>query len=484
MSKPYRNRLSLFLRFSSTKSHVYSKGISSDSYPHPTSPTGSLPRMSSSLASPDSVSTSPSHSPKDSSQSIKTNNLALVRGEPIPPTTNDLDAEEKARLLKQARKLSRVFGEVPSLPPPPVPHRGISRHRRSSSLATSDTSHSSRSPRGSPSYQNLPHIDEALYDEDNSAQARQFLLQQQQRNGSRTREHSVHSVSSSRSRNRPTTPSSPSSTQSSRRDKMAKLRRHLGEDNIPVELISDVRPVKSRKSLDTLSLEKSKKHSSQGKNLRKTRSFVVEKPTTMTVPVQDAVEFHRRYVQNFGSEANAAAIKKRETSQSGEVHVTPTGSMQEPQAPNFYEEVDSSSSSHSEVHQSFSEPALPTSSFLSLTPRHSEGDLRSYTKRQPSSNSVDTIDSGLESVSNNTFRERRRRAAKLTQFFGVGYQDISASLPRTTRDIPQRSSPGPGPGVRVDIKTSGRRFWGDGHGTVRDADIADVIDKLRDLKAS
>ncbi|KDQ63794.1 hypothetical protein JAAARDRAFT_76020 [Jaapia argillacea MUCL 33604] len=31
---------------------------------------------------------------------------------PVPPTTNDLDGEEKMRLLKKARKLSRVFGEV------------------------------------------------------------------------------------------------------------------------------------------------------------------------------------------------------------------------------------------------------------------------------------------------------------------------------------------------------------------------------------
>jgi len=91
--------------------------------------------------------------------------------------------------------------------------------------------------------------------------------------------------------------------------------------------------------------------------------------------------------------------------------------------------------------------------------------------------------SSLDFVSTGGFQERRRRAAKLTQFFGVGYQDISASLPYVAYDIP-RSSNLPGPGVRVDVKMSGRRFWGDGHGTLRDADIVDVIDKLRDLKAS
>ena len=32
---------------------------------------------------------------------------------PVPPTTNDLDYEEKMRLLKKVRKLSRVLGEYP-----------------------------------------------------------------------------------------------------------------------------------------------------------------------------------------------------------------------------------------------------------------------------------------------------------------------------------------------------------------------------------
>jgi hypothetical protein len=37
--------------------------------------------------------------------------------EPRPVTTNELDAKTKARLRKQANKLSKVFGDVPSLEP-------------------------------------------------------------------------------------------------------------------------------------------------------------------------------------------------------------------------------------------------------------------------------------------------------------------------------------------------------------------------------
>jgi len=271
--------------------------------------------MVSPATSPLSTPTSPlPTSSLKSPQSIHIDNYAPIRGEPIPPTTNDLDAEEKARLLKKTRKLSRVFGEIPVLPPQQVPHRGSSLHQRTSSLAASESSHSSGSPRRSPSQQNLPYISEVPYDDNRAVQPRKS--QQRQRT---SREHSLRSVSSQpggfRSQDETSPPNSPTSTQSSRRGRMAKLRRHLGEDNIPVELVSDILPVKYRKSLDTLSLEKSKKRSNQGKQLRKTRSFAVEK-SSVAIPIQDAVDFHRRYVQNFGE----AGIMHGETSRSGEVH--------------------------------------------------------------------------------------------------------------------------------------------------------------------
>ncbi|THH20221.1 hypothetical protein EW146_g1084 [Bondarzewia mesenterica] len=44
---------------------------------------------------------------------VHSSTVPVSPGLPLPSTTNKLDAREKMRLLKKARKLSRVFGEVP-----------------------------------------------------------------------------------------------------------------------------------------------------------------------------------------------------------------------------------------------------------------------------------------------------------------------------------------------------------------------------------
>ncbi|EEB90559.1 hypothetical protein MPER_11216 [Moniliophthora perniciosa FA553] len=85
-----------------------------------------------------------------------------------------------------------------------------------------------------------------------------------------------------------------------------------------------------------------------------------------------------------------------------------------------------------------------------------------------------------------TFQERRRRAAKLAQFFGVGYHDISASAPISELGAPPTRPQCPVPAVQVDIRMKSRRFWGGGgdeYWTCNDADMVEVIDKLRDLRA-
>lgn len=83
------------------------------------------------------------------------------------------------------------------------------------------------------------------------------------------------------------------------------------------------------------------------------------------------------------------------------------------------------------------------------------------------------------------FHERRRRAAKLSRFFGVGYQDFSSSMERS--DPPPRMpsrTPASKDEVGVKISAPGR-FWGLSDGRrMRDAQMIDVIDKLRDLKAA
>ncbi|KAF5377558.1 hypothetical protein D9615_005261 [Tricholomella constricta] len=91
------------------------------------------------------------------------------------------------------------------------------------------------------------------------------------------------------------------------------------------------------------------------------------------------------------------------------------------------------------------------------------------------------------STTSATFRERRRRAAKLTQFFGVNYQDISKSITQTfvVPSTPKEAITSiDAPVVEVDVKVAGRRFWGLADGELKNAEVADVIDKLRGLKAS
>lgn len=73
-----------------------------------------------------------------------------------------------------------------------------------------------------------------------------------------------------------------------------------------------------------------------------------------------------------------------------------------------------------------------------------------------------------------TFRDRRRRAAKLTRFFGVKYQDLSPIA------VP-RSSPYT---IEVNVKVGRRKFWDFTNRRMRAATMPDVLDTLRSLKAA
>ena len=72
------------------------------------------------------------------------------------------------------------------------------------------------------------------------------------------------------------------------------------------------------------------------------------------------------------------------------------------------------------------------------------------------------------------FRQRRMRAAKLSKFFGVGYQDLEPHLAPKSRTNPQT--------LEVAIDDGGRSFW-DRH-EPRSAAMEDVIARLRDLRSS
>lgn len=66
------------------------------------------------------------------------------------------------------------------------------------------------------------------------------------------------------------------------------------------------------------------------------------------------------------------------------------------------------------------------------------------------------------------------RAAKLSKFFGVGYQDLEPHLAPKSRTAPQR--------LEVAIDDGGGLFWD--RPEVRSLEMKDVIVRLRDLRSS
>jgi hypothetical protein len=89
------------------------------------------------------------------------------------------------------------------------------------------------------------------------------------------------------------------------------------------------------------------------------------------------------------------------------------------------------------------------------------------------------------------FQERRRRVAKLSQFFGVDQAEIASSLVFAKRDdhhpvdderrklsLGSYAEP-----MEVGVKMISRRRWGHGE-DMRDVELSDAINKLRFLKAN
>lgn len=127
------------------------------------------------------------------------------------------------------------------------------------------------------------------------------------------------------------------------------------------------------------------------------------------------------------------------------------------------------------------------------------GTVDPNTWRAPTPPFMPRADSDPLSGSTRAFRLRRRRAAKLTHFFGVGYHDLSTSVPIAVVPPPSPALPPPPrnelsglqlnrptTSVEVDVRMSGRNgFWGivDGRRNVKDPDMNHVISKLREMKA-
>ncbi|KAI0068461.1 hypothetical protein BV25DRAFT_1987236 [Artomyces pyxidatus] len=138
MGKKGRNRLSLILQFASSSSlqdltsskarsvssPIVETGLRSSVLPVPSSDDGPTDagRESAHVTTSTFPSSTPSHvhvfSPLSPPSIERAPSVSSTRPEvgtepEVPPTTNELDAEEKRRLLKKARKLSQMLGELP-----------------------------------------------------------------------------------------------------------------------------------------------------------------------------------------------------------------------------------------------------------------------------------------------------------------------------------------------------------------------------------
>lgn len=453
----------------------------------------------------------------------------LHHEEMIPETVNDMDAEAKARAVKKARKLSRVFGDVPStvladelgsgnvLPVrptpqvtpkrraslaffqlPPVPELSMQRtHRPATAGSSRPTRPLHHLPKSSDSTSSKISLELDTYTEELEPPPALTLRQ-------------------------------------TRRRSLAKLSRHLGEI-IPPELVSPTRPEASlhlqvppqrwndsmgRKSMDSVlpNRRPSQQTEHPGKsntNLKRSKSLWTRKngETNESILSSDAA-FHERYNISFGDEdavrERCRALKVKRVRKITQVfgQDPPPELMRaiadEPERAftgNGYRDSITSFFSLSRTYLSSTTPSwTPRSRSTSVTSTTSETGFvtapedegRSPTPDRSSSlkrtSAEDTLDarqtplrrsatiSSVYSYTEQAFRERRLRAAKLAHFFGVNYQNISNS-------IAHKSSQST---VAVNIQvTAPSRFWGwfDGRREAKDAEINDVIPRLRDLRA-
>ncbi|KAL0580316.1 hypothetical protein V5O48_001733 [Marasmius crinis-equi] len=431
----------------------------------------------------------------DSARPAASSNVA------VPPTTNELNPHEKAILLRKTRKLSRVFGEVPSSIQQAShfhPHAGVNGH--TSSASSSSSSHRrSVSSLSTVASQSSSKRRQAVRKAPSQPNIRASVVAEADEPEPSPRLSSSQVAKDTESPSSPSSPAAittgPASLDQIHRIRLAKLKRRLGEDALPSDILTPSRrqskaadDLRFRKSLDTMPMTRSASRNSSVKHLRRTRSGLPDVPKKPEPPIDDPVAFHRRYVQNFGCEGRVTQASRNQTNQAifdqeppQYVDVVPklppvpskplaTAEQQHPQS------VGNMFTVAGAMGDDFDPPGAVTKEEHEAEPEPDRDDPV-----------VSPESAELPSHVANAFQERRRRAAKLAQFFGVGYHDISSSLPISdlVSHSSYRPSPQSNPAVQVDITMKSRRFWGSGdeRWTHKDADMVDVIDKLRDLRA-
>ncbi|KAL1690358.1 hypothetical protein GGG16DRAFT_114106 [Schizophyllum commune] len=565
-----RNKLSIMVQLASAVKR------SSSSPASPTSGVKAFTSPSSTPCATPRTATHPSEAGPASSNPSLNPSPTGMQSSPLtrPPTLNELDGAEKSRLLKKARKLSKVFGEVAVLrdvddssmpPPPPLP----------------------KGPGSSPSTPMRPSFNISRADVEKSLPdpPRPSIADSAMSISSFTHETSaiaeinVEPPSEEASRESMDldieSPPPKHSEDQLRRIRMAKLSRHFGE-NIPLEILTDAsassrRPSTPdggprRKRLKRIGRQASvdglysavvgarPKLSTKRSTpyLRRSRSLWGQKQS-MDVPrplAHGGVElvsedFQARYEENFGSDNRPPlpdgrramdvrrAKKMRELfGQDPPPQLIRISDDKENQldVPDMTTEERRASLATLLSLSTLSATDLPRSgSAMSqrsdgkdLPPRPRTAPSRGGSPELPSfatirerdlafaalyPRNVKSFDETVRSIRASidsqedpvTFQERRRRAAKLSRFFGVGYQDLTPtliSMPSPTSSSPsspisaapplvnQPETHPAHPTANVDVRVTGRaRFWNfSNHETKsKSTNVHDVLDKLRKL---
>jgi hypothetical protein len=433
--------------------------------------------------------------------------------EPVPPTLNELDTLEKARLLKKARKLSRVFGEVPVLEEASLPlddprDNPVEAEHLQRPFTLSASGNSKRRSLLRLSYQ--PDMSNQTPANDSNAvnETRPSLL-----------DSNIIDVQDDNQSDSSITIISP---EQERRIRLAKLTRYLGE-NVPPELVlrTDEIRINWSQSLGTSYgvEQKGRKRYDVVPNPPPASddAFLIpqaEKPASRWASGMGAIDQEplpdtpQEYMSDRERVLNVKRVRKMTQvlctflsppftilTVSNQlfghdpplelIHVTH-------RSPDSFTAMHVNRDSIATFHTFSSESttSLPVPSMRSLSAVTDPSSLTPCLPPRTPPTGNDTMPAPHDAQSA-SFQERRRRATKLAQFFGVAYHDISSSLAVPERTVfsakPTNIDPKEDSTVQVDIKISGRnRLWGlaDGRNNLREVDIVDARDKLRILKAA
>jgi len=226
-------------------------------------------------------------------------------------------------------------------------------------------------------------------------------------------------------------------------------------------------------------------NASSAESLKRTRSLWTSSQKRREALDEAAGEFQDRYLRNFGSETMSERQRALNVKRARKMTQL-FGQEPPPELIQIHDER--------EEIENFRDSTATLSTFSSPTPpplrdransTSSTGTMGDHVedKEVPSTSPpfatvTEETPGSSTAAPAPSFQDRRRRAAKLSRFFGVGFQDIGLSPELLTTPRSPVTS------VEVDVKVSGRRFFGVFGDRPKDGDdMQEAIQKLRGLKA-